>query len=405
MRAPAAAGRSHRRLGRAVLGALALPGTVLCLQGCARPERAEPPSAASGSAPAAVTASAAGTSIAAAGPRGGPTAGTGEPALPVPVPEPGPDAPVPVVDLHVDTAWQVHSKGRLPSLPEGHITAEALRAGHYAAVLFAIYVPDDARGGKPRPADTEAVLGTIEKILAANPSLRLASQGPAPPGAVAVYLGIEGARAFASDPAKIDGFIARGVRLVGPVHAHDNAFSSSATGSARHGLTAAGKALCRRIYEQGALVDASHMSDAAFADLVPIAEAAGAPIVASHSNARAKCRNKRNLTDDQLRAIARTGGIAGLNFHGKFIASRRATIDDLVRHALHMVGVAGIDHLAIGSDFDGATPARGLEDASRLPDLARALGAAGLSQADVRKIFSDNALRVLGWKGRGGTGR
>ncbi|MBI4700329.1 MAG: membrane dipeptidase [Deltaproteobacteria bacterium] len=70
-----------------------------------------------------------------------------------------------------------------------------------------------------------------------------------------------------------------------------------------------------------------------------------------------------------------------------------------------MVGVAGIDHVAIGSDFDGATPAGGLEDASRLPDLARALGAAGLSQADVRKIFSENALRVLGWKGRGGTGR
>jgi membrane dipeptidase len=123
--------------------------------------------------------------------------------------------------------------------------------------------------------------------------------------------------------------------------------------------------------------------------------------VATHSNARAVADHPRNLTDDQLRAIARSGGVAGLNLHGGFL--RRggpATTADAVKQALHMVEVAGVEHVAIGSDFDGASPPADLPDASHMPQLADALLAAGIDRAGVRAIFEGNARRVLAWKPR-----
>jgi membrane dipeptidase len=120
-------------------------------------------------------------------------------------------------------------------------------------------------------------------------------------------------------------------------------------------------------------------------------------VIATHSNARALCDHPRNLTDAQLRGIAATGGIVGLNLHSAFVVrGRPATLADVVRQALHLIKVAGVDHVAIGADFEGGIrPARGVEDASHFPDFARALRGAGLSEAAVRRVFAENALRVL----------
>ena len=120
-------------------------------------------------------------------------------------------------------------------------------------------------------------------------------------------------------------------------------------------------------------------------------------VVATHSNARALADHLRNLSDAQLRAIAATGGVIGLNFHGPFLArGRRARLRDVVQQAQHVRDVAGIDHLAIGSDFEGdIRPPEELRDASQFPVLASALARAGLETAEVRKIFAENALRVL----------
>jgi membrane dipeptidase len=315
-----------------------------------------------------------------------------------------------VVDLHVDTPWQVHFKDRDERLSEGHLTPQTARDGHYVAVAFVIYIPDHLHGGKPRVQDAEQILGTIEKLVSRHqvfrwspePARRPGLLATGPPGTVTVFPTIEGAGAFAEDIEQIDRFIERGVRLVGPVHAHDNKLASSATGKGPLGLTKLGKRFCQRIYERGALVDVSHMSDAAFWDLVPIAEAHSAPLVASHSNARAVRKHPRNLTDKQLRAIGASGGVSGLNLHRSFVRRRAAELEHAVAHALHMIEVAGIDHVALGTDFDGGNPIKGLEDASRLPALAEALRERGLSQADVRKVFSRNALRVLGWRKDGG---
>jgi len=183
------------------------------------------------------------------------------------------------------------------------------------------------------------------------------------------------------------------------VHTEHNALASSSGDAppADYGLTEAGKALVRRAHALGVAVDVSHASDRAVTDVLSLARETGGVVVATHSNARALCDHPRNLRDDQLRGIAATGGVIGLNFHSPFVVrGKPANMADVVRQAQHLVRVAGIEHVALGADFEGGIrPARGLEDASHFPDLARALTSGGMSEAAVRKLFSENALRVL----------
>lgn len=328
---------------------------------------------------------------------GGPIASHGAP----------PDPPIAVVDLHVDIPYQVHFKGRKPVLTEGHARVAALTAGGYGGVVFPIYLPDSNKQHRGEPstiADADAIFSTIEQIIAQNPVFLPLGAREAEAGKIAAFLSIEGGGAFADDVAQIDRFIDRGLRLVSPCHAKNSPLASSATGAkVAHGLTEKGKEFCERVYAKGALVDVSHVSDAAFADIVTIAKAHGAPIVATHSNARAVANVPRNLTDAELRTIAATGGVAGVNFHAQFVTGDSdAKLADVVKQVEHMVKVAGVDHVAIGSDFDGGiTPAQGLEDAATFPALAAALRRRGMSYGDVLKIFSLNALRVLGWRPAG----
>ncbi|MEZ4306438.1 MAG: membrane dipeptidase [Polyangiaceae bacterium] len=305
-----------------------------------------------------------------------------------------------VVDLHVDVPWQVHFKGRDPRLTEGHATVQNLTAGAYGGMVFPIYLPDYLHKTGPLISDAEDILSTIEKIIG-TAGVFLPPGKPAAPGKITSFVSIEGAGAFAADITRIDTFIDRGVRLIGPVHARNNKLASSATGdSVTFGFTDLGRDFCERVYSHGALIDVSHLSDKAFADLVPIAKKYGAPIVATHSNARSLAAHPRNLTDEELRIIGETGGVAGLNFHTPFVSTKRdVTLDDVVLQLEHMVKIAGVDHVAIGSDFDGGIkPAGGLEDASMLPSLARRLKKRGMSEDSVLKIFSLNALRILGWR-------
>ena len=316
--------------------------------------------------------------------------------------DPAADPPIAVVDLHVDVPWQVHYKGRKLGLEDGHASLRNLVAGGYAGLVFPIYLPDAKRDAPAATiADADAIFATIEKIIAANPTFLPLSARQAEPGKISSFLAIEGGGSFAADITAIDRFIDRGLRLVSPCHSANSGLASSATGEpVDFGLTEKGKQFAERVYSKGALIDVSHISDAAFADLVPIAKAHHAPIVATHSNARAIGKHPRNLTDAQLKLIAESGGIAGVNFYAVFTTGKvKATLDDVVKQTLHMVKVAGVDHVAIGSDFDGGikTPA-GLEDAGKLPDLARALRRKGMSYDDVLKIFSLNAFRVLGWR-------
>ncbi len=305
----------------------------------------------------------------------------------------------PVVDLHVDLPYQLgyHSKPLRQGMGQARLTG--LRAGAVAGVVLPLFVPHDASPSGPRMSDLEDSYLRVLGELFHGDGLELPGCGGGDGGGVRTWLSFEGAGPLADAPETLDAWVARGIRIVGLVHTEHNALASSSGDPhlAAYGLTAAGRILVRRAHALGVAVDVSHASDRAVADVLTLAGETRGVVVATHSNARALCEHPRNLTDDQLRGVAATGGVVGLNFHSAFVVrGRRATLADVVRQALHLVQVAGVDHVAIGADFEGGIrPARGVEDASHFPDLARALRSAGLSEAAVRRMFSENALRVL----------
>lgn len=303
-----------------------------------------------------------------------------------------------VVDLHVDLPWQVHYKKRPPSLDRGHTTRKALLSGHVKGLVLPLYIPGKVRPSGPAPGDLEEVFSTIEKLVF-SPLLPLGAEGRWDKPRVRSWLAIEGAQALASDPQAITQWVQRGVRLVGLAHTSDNELAGSSTGKLRGGFTDRGKQLAKAALDAGALLDVSHLSDAAFEDARQLSEQHSAPLVASHSDARAVCNHPRNLTDAQLRAIASSGGVAGLNLHAPYLSSSpNPTMVEVIAQLDHMVKIAGEDHVAIGSDFDGGiTPPADISTPMAFPDLARALQRHGWSDARIEKVFSANALRVLGW--------
>jgi membrane dipeptidase len=306
--------------------------------------------------------------------------------------------PIGVVDLHVDIPWLVHFKRRPRSLDEGQASIAHLAEGKYVGLVFPIYLPDGPHGDASRIEDADDVYHSIESIIASNDIFRPLNARFATRGHISAFLAIEGAGAFSRDPRQIERFLARGLRLVSPCHAKNGPLASSATDvSVPYGLTSVGTELCERVYSGGALVDVSHVSDRSFSDISAIARRYGAPVVATHSNARAIARHPRNLTDEQLRTIGESGGVAGVNFHSPYVnGSNDSRTTDVIQQIEYMVGIAGLDHVAIGSDFDGGiTPPRDLPNAGALPLLAAALRERGMSDGDILRVFSLNALRVL----------
>jgi membrane dipeptidase len=312
------------------------------------------------------------------------------------------ERPVAVVDLHVDLAYQYNYRHRSFSEGTGQYPAHLLRKAGVVGVVLPLYVPKHVSAMGPRLEDLDR---SASRVLGAiGESSAYAAPGCAPParGRVRTWFAFEGAAPLGDAADSVPGWVARGVKLFGLVHTYDNALATSSGVSppSSRGLSDTGRALVERIQSAGGVIDVSHASDPAVRDVIALARAAGrsgVPVVASHSNARALARHPRNLTDDQIRAIAATGGLIGVNFHSPFLArGRRATIDDVVRTVRHLVSVGGADHVAIGSDFEGdIRPPPGLEDVRGFQRLAGALQASGMSRDLVEKVFSRNALRVL----------
>ncbi len=301
------------------------------------------------------------------------------------------------VDLHVDLPYQLGFHGKPLRQGTGQAALPALRSGNVAGVVLPLFVPRDVSATGPRAEDLESSYLRVLRELFAGDGLELPGCGP--DRGVRTWLSFEGAGPLAEHPEFLDAWVARGVRIVGLVHTEHNALASSSgdTRPVTYGLSEAGQRLVRRAHSLGVAVDVSHASDRAVSDVLALAAETSGVVVATHSNARALCNHPRNLSDEQLRGIARTGGVVGLNFHSPFVTrSRAAMLDDVVRQAAYLVKVAGIEHVALGADFEGGIrPAKGLEDASHFPDLAKALLKAGMSEAAVQKLFSENALRVL----------
>ena len=222
-------------------------------------------------------------------------------------------------------------------------------------------------------------------------------------GTIAAVAHFEGAEAIDPQLDALLVFYRAGLRSLGLVWSRPNAFGygvpfefprSPDTGP---GLTPAGKALVRACNELGILVDLSHLNEKGFWDVAGLSDA---PLVATHSGAHAICASTRNLTDPQLDAIGESGGLVGVNFCVGFLRpdgqyDPETPIADIVRHIDHIAGRIGIEHVALGSDFDGATMPRELGDVAGLPKLVAALRARGYKETDLAKITHRNWVRVL----------
>lgn len=305
---------------------------------------------------------------------------------------------VPVVDLHVDLPYQVNFRSRSFASGTGQFVADWLASSGVRAVVFPLFVPRDVAGG-PSLQRFEAAFLSVSRLSAASSVYSLAPCNAAA-GRVGVFFSFEGMEPFARDPEVLATWAARGVRLFGLVHSQDNSLASSSgtPGPHSYGLTQRGYDVVRSVHAAGGIIDVSHASDEAFTDIANQALNEGKPIVASHSNARALAAHPRNLTDAQIRTIARTGGVVGINFHSRFLrrSAAAATLEDVTRHILHMLDLVGPDHIAIGSDFEGDIRApQGLEDVRGLPSLARALRGAHVTEQQLQKLFGANARRLL----------
>ena len=208
------------------------------------------------------------------------------------------------------------------------------------------------------------------------------------PDLVAGFLGAEGAQALDGDVSNLERIRSAGFRMIGLAHFFDNAFAGSAHGVAKGGLTPRGRDLVARMQQRGMLVDLAHSSPRTIRDVLAVARR---PVVSSHGGVKGTCDNPRNLDDEEVRGIARTGGVVGIGHWEMAVCGNDAP--SVARAVRYAVGLAGADHVALGSDFDGAvtTPF----DASGLARLTDALLEAGLSVEEVRAVMGESALRVL----------
>jgi membrane dipeptidase len=208
------------------------------------------------------------------------------------------------------------------------------------------------------------------------------------PRITAGLLAIEGAHALDGDPANVDRVADAGFRMMSPSHFFDNAFGGSAHGIEKGGLTDAGREMIRRMDARGMLVDVAHASSATIDDVLAMAVR---PVIASHTGVRGVCDNARNLSDAHVRGIAETGGLIGIGFWPT--ACGGDDVDAIARSIRHAVNVAGVEHVGLGSDFDGgvAVPI----DATGLVQVTDALLEAGIDDDDVARIMGGNAFRVL----------
>ncbi len=201
-------------------------------------------------------------------------------------------------------------------------------------------------------------------------------------------LSIEGLQDIEGDIANLDRLHAAGFRMGGLTHFFDNDVAGSMHGTAKGGLTPLGRQVVRRMEALGMIVDLAHASHAAIADALAMA---ARPVVASHSGVQATCKVNRNLTDDEIVGIARTGGVIGIGYWQGAICS--LTPQGAARAIAHVRDLVGVDHVGLGSDFDGATTTG--FDASQLVAVTQALLNVGFSEVDIRKIMGGNVLRVL----------
>ncbi|HET8998224.1 MAG TPA: dipeptidase [bacterium] len=344
-----------------------------------------------------------------------------------------------VFDGHNDTVLNLAKTGRsfFTRSAEGHIDLPRAREGGLGGGFFAVYIydpvtvekgqdstatleaamkkyGDESTWPEPMPLDYAqshalTLLGRLLQIEQASGGqvtiIHTAAelQRALDAGVFAILLHFEGAEPLDPDGYALETFYAAGLRSVGLTHSRRNRFARGVPFKFPHspdtgtGLTDEGKELVRQLNRRKVMIDLSHLNEQGFWDVEKITDA---PLVATHSNAHRLSQSARNLTDKQLDAIRESRGLAGLNFHVGFLRedggrSVDTPIARMVDHVAYMVERMGIDHVGLGSDFDGATMPAELKDAAGLPKLMQALRDHGFTADELRKLGHGNWVRVL----------
>jgi membrane dipeptidase len=309
-----------------------------------------------------------------------------------------------VFDAHCDTLQEVLAdKRRLGERSEeGHIDLPRLREGGVTAQIFALFVsPNYFPGGAARQAlrlldvfyqEMEENADQLTLATTAGDIKRAKVEGK-----VAGILSLEGAEALDGDLGVLRAFYKLGVRNIGLTWNLRNAAADGVDETrSSSGLTNFGVQLVREMNRLGIMVDISHLSLTGVRDVLHVSEA---PVIASHSNAYALCPHRRNLTDEQLEGVASKGGVVGVTFVPNFVTENKSqtTLKRVLDHIDYMVKTMGVDHVGLGSDFDGFFNSKvlGLEDVTHLPRLTAGLVERGYGGEDAKKILGGNFIRVF----------
>ena len=353
-----------------------------------------------------------------------------------------------VVDTHDDTTQRfLDGKFDLgPRDASGSIDIPRMRAGGLGAIFFSIWMPSKVTGAEAVKRALVQIDAVREQIRKHPKDLVLATTAREireahAQGKIAALMGVEGGHMIASDLGVLRSYAALGVRYMTLTHSGNVEWADSSTDAPTHnGLTDFGKDVVREMNRFGMIVDISHVSDKTFYDTLEVSKA---PVFASHSSCRAICDAPRNMTDEMIKALAAKGGVIQINFHVGFLSQefrnaekakpeiekeieaevqkrcgeqeacqlierdkivREYVAQDklphvdytkIIEHIDYAVKVAGVDHVGLGSDFDGANMPYGMEDATGLPKITEQLLRKGYSESDIRKILGENTLRVM----------
>ena len=307
------------------------------------------------------------------------------------------------IDSHTDTPmiFQTFDLGRKEG---GKVNLPLMREGRLDAAFMVAYIPqgerDSASLQKATEYATERLTQVIEQAKRYPQQLGIA-QTPdelrrlKDKGKKAILLGIENGYALGKDLTNLHRFRQMGVSYITLCHNGDNDLCDSAAGQAEWGgLSPFGKEVVTEMNRLGMIIDVSHAADRTFYDVL---EHSTRPIIASHSSCRALCNHRRNLDDDQIKALAQQGGVMQICLYKGFIneSPEKASLSDAIRHILHVIDLIGIDYVGIGSDFDGDGELIGCRAANELMQITMRLIAEGLDDESITKIWGGNLMRVM----------
>ncbi|HBT48808.1 MAG: Zn-dependent dipeptidase, microsomal dipeptidase-like protein [Caldanaerobacter subterraneus] len=304
------------------------------------------------------------------------------------------------VDFHCDTLYRLVDKGTdfFERTEERHVDFPRMKEGKVHLQVFAVFV-DPKFMRKNAATMALKLIDKMHEIIDKSSEIELVLRGEdidriKSEGKIGALLSIEGGEALEGEIALLRIFYKLGVRAITLTWSLRNDLGDGVEGVPDAGLTSFGKQVVKEMNRLGMIVDVSHLNEKGFWDVIEISEK---PVIASHSNAKALCSHRRNLTDEQIKAIAQKGGVIGINFAPQFLRDdKRATIEDVLNHIDYMVDLVGEDYVGFGSDFDGisSTP-EGLEDISKFPKIVEGLIKRGYTQEQIDKITHKNFENLI----------